>query len=138
MPFLKLGNANMSLTFSAQTNIILPLSFQLDKLRLIKERDDQLDNQSARYEDRLVELHSVIAELSRQLEQRAQERIPEEQDDVADDDDDDTRDDDDDEDVTTPMSENCDMEASIRIAEMSSRTSTDILDAQAVEASLKK
>ena len=32
---------------------------------MAKTKDEQLDNTTARYEERLVELHSVIAELSR-------------------------------------------------------------------------
>ena len=39
--------------------------FQLEKLRMAKTKDNQLDSTAARYEERLVELHSVIAELSR-------------------------------------------------------------------------
>ena len=35
---------------------------------------------SSRYEERLVELHSVIAELSRQIEEKSRERIAEEED----------------------------------------------------------
>ena len=52
--------------------------FQLEKMRIIKERDDQLDNTTARYEERLVELHSVIAELSRQVEEKSRQQINEE------------------------------------------------------------
>ena len=47
-------------------------------MRIIKERDDQLDNTTARYEERLVELHSVIAELSRQVEEKSRQQINEE------------------------------------------------------------
>ena len=53
--------------------------FQLEKLRLAKEKDDTLDCTTARYEERLVELHSVIAELSRQLEERKLNEINEEE-----------------------------------------------------------
>ena len=52
---------------------------QLEKLRLAKEKDDQLDCTTARYEERLVELHSVIAELSRQLEEKSRDQINEEE-----------------------------------------------------------
>ena len=44
---------------------ILFIFFQLEKLRMAKTKDNQLDSTAARYEERLVELHSVIAELSR-------------------------------------------------------------------------
>ena len=44
---------------------------------MAKEKDDQLDSTTARYEERLVELHSVIAELSRQVEERSREQIHE-------------------------------------------------------------
>ena len=47
-------------------------------MRIVKERDDQLDNSCARYEERLVELHSVIAELSRQVEEKSRQQINEE------------------------------------------------------------
>ncbi len=81
---------------------------------------------SSRYEERLVELHSVIAELSRQVEERAKEKIVEEDDD---DDDDDVgrRKNDDDDDVGRRKND----------AEVASRTSTDI-DAQAVEVNKNK
>ena len=44
---------------------LLTFFFQLEKLRMAKTKDNQLDSTAARYEERLVELHSVIAELSR-------------------------------------------------------------------------
>ena len=47
---------------------ILLFFFQLEKLRMAKTKDNQLDSTAARYEERLVELHSVIAELSRLVE----------------------------------------------------------------------
>ena len=37
-----------------------------------------MDSMSSRYEERLIELHSVIAELSRQVEEKSRERIAEE------------------------------------------------------------
>ena len=46
---------------------------------MAKEKDDQLDCTTARYEERLVELHSVIAELSRQLEEKNRDQINEEE-----------------------------------------------------------
>ena len=84
-----------------------------------------------RYEERLVELHSVIAELSRQLELREGEKIveeeepeEEEQEGEGERDPEQGRDANDDQ-----------VEADARVqSEQASRTSTDIIDAQAVEA----
>ena len=89
-------------------------------MRLSDERDAQLDSQSSRYEERLVELHSVIAELTRQLEAKANEEEEEE------------------DEITEEAAdyEEEDGEASSRAgpgSEMESRTSTDIIDAKAVE-----
>lgn len=94
----------------------------MEKLRLLQSRDDQLESQSCRYEERLVELHSVIAELTRQLEQREADRIQEEEEEEVDE-------------VTT-VEEEQEVEAAEAVAatELDSRTSTDILDAEAVEA----
>jgi hypothetical protein len=87
-----------------------------------------MDTMSSRYEERLVELHSVIAELSRQAEERSRDRIAEE------DDDDDASDAD-----LRRRNDGCD--AAVRRQNVegddqdaASRTSTDI-DAQAVEVS---
>ena len=91
---------------------------QLEKLRMAKEKDDLLDNTTSRYEERLVELHSVIAELSRQVEERHREQIAEE------DSEDNTDDDNDDRTVSNPLTNEA--------LAVASRTSTDI-DAQAVE-----
>ena len=91
-----------------------------------------MDSMSSRFEERLVELHSVIAELSRQMEDKSREKILEEDDNGDDDDDDDVTsrrkngDNDDDDDVRSPRKDNLDSH------EVASRTSTDI-DAQAVE-----
>lgn len=52
-----------------------------------------MDSMSSRFEERLVELHSVIAELSRQVEERSKDKILEEEDDNVEDDDDDEADD---------------------------------------------
>ena len=112
---------------------------------MCRERDDILDNQSLRYEERLVELHSVIAELSRQLEQKSRERITEE-------DDDDTADADNDADTTCENNSDIFQEASGKHngtktvldsqtgnklasskSDVLSRTSTDVIDAEAVE-----
>ena len=80
---------------------------QLEKLRLAKEKDDQLDCTTARYEERLVELHSVIAELSRQLEEKSRDQINEEE----------SGDDDEDEEDETEKNE-----------AVESRTSTEVND----------
>ena len=88
-------------------------------MRLSDERDAQLDSQSSRYEERLVELHSVIAELTRQLEAKANKE--EEEDEITEE---------------AADYEEEDGEASSRAgpgSEMESRTSTDIIDAKAVE-----
>ena len=78
---------------------------------MAKEKDDQLDNTAARYEERLVELHSVIAELSRQVEERSREQINED-------------------------SEEDEEEDTVNNEALASRTSTEV-DAQAVEVSSK-
>ena len=57
---------------------------------MAKEKDDQLDCTTSRYEERLVELHSVIAELSRQLEEKNREQINEEETDDEEEEEDDT------------------------------------------------
>ncbi|KAK7067309.1 hypothetical protein SK128_003168 [Halocaridina rubra] len=51
---------------------------QLEKLRVERESEDRLDTQAARYEERLTELHSVIAELSRKIDQQRINVIAEE------------------------------------------------------------
>ena len=79
---------------------------------MAKEKDDQLDNTAARYEERLVELHSVIAELSRQVEERSREQINED-------------------------SEEDEEEDTVNNEALASRTSTEV-DAQAVEVSSKQ
>ena len=40
---------------------------QLERLRLVQESEERLERQSNQYEERLTELHSVIAELTRKL-----------------------------------------------------------------------
>ncbi len=90
-------------------------------MRLLKERDAQLEAQSLRHEERLVELHSVIAELTRQLEVKARERIQEEEEEeVAE------------EEVVEEVTLKEELEQAA--LEMQSGTSTDILDAEAVAA----
>lgn len=45
---------------------------QLEKLQAARDREDRLEQQAQRYEERIIELHSVIAELSKKLDlQRA-------------------------------------------------------------------
>ncbi|XP_076311580.1 colorectal mutant cancer protein-like isoform X2 [Tachypleus tridentatus] len=45
---------------------------QLDRMRLARDHEERLDQQAQRYEERLTELHSIIAELSKKLDiQRA-------------------------------------------------------------------
>jgi hypothetical protein len=85
---------------------------------MAKEKDDQLDSTTARYEERQVELHSVIAELSRQVEERARDQIAEE----------DTDEDDDEDDETVGGQHD---------VALASRTSTEV-NAQAVEVSCSK
>ena len=41
---------------------------QTERLRQQREGEDRLEQQAARYEDRLIELHSVIAELHKKLD----------------------------------------------------------------------
>ena len=74
---------------------------------MAKTKDDQLDSTAARYEERLVELHSVIAELSRQVEERSREQINED-------------------------SEEDEEEDTVNNVALASTTSTEV-DAQAVE-----
>ncbi|XP_066965341.1 colorectal mutant cancer protein isoform X1 [Macrobrachium rosenbergii] len=52
---------------------------QLEKVRVERESEDKLDLQAARYEERLTELHSVIAELSRKIDQQRINVIAEEE-----------------------------------------------------------
>ncbi|GBM82297.1 Colorectal mutant cancer protein [Araneus ventricosus] len=51
---------------------------QLDRLRLVREQEERLDQQAQRYEERLTELHSVIAELTKKLEAQRANVIKEE------------------------------------------------------------
>ncbi|KAK8749036.1 hypothetical protein OTU49_015651, partial [Cherax quadricarinatus] len=52
---------------------------QLEKVRVERESEDRLDSQAQRYEERLTELHSVIAELSRKIDQQRISVIAEEE-----------------------------------------------------------
>lgn len=76
---------------------------------MAKEKDDQLDSTIGRYEERLVELHSVIAELTRQVEERSRDQIHED-------------------------SEEDEEEDTVNNVALASTTSTEV-DAQAVEVS---
>ena len=118
------------------------LCLQLEKLRICRDRDDILDNQSLRYEERLVELHSVIAELSRQLEQKARERIvEEEEEDVENDADTSCEQNSDTYPVAsekscngiTPIDKPSDQNHPASKSDVLSRTSTDLIDAEAIE-----
>lgn len=52
---------------------------QLEKVRVERESEDRLDSQAQHYEERLTELHSVIAELSRKIDQQRINVIAEEE-----------------------------------------------------------
>ncbi|KAG1675837.1 Colorectal mutant cancer protein [Nymphon striatum] len=51
---------------------------QLERINLVKTSEDRLDQQSERYEERITELHSVIAELSKKLNHQQANIIREE------------------------------------------------------------
>ncbi|XP_049785034.1 colorectal mutant cancer protein isoform X1 [Schistocerca cancellata] len=53
---------------------------QLEKLRLVAETEERAELQAQRYEERLTELHSVIAELTRKIERQRSLVIREEED----------------------------------------------------------
>ncbi|KAJ9578304.1 hypothetical protein L9F63_005470, partial [Diploptera punctata] len=55
---------------------------QLEKLRLVAETEERAELQAQRYEERLTELHSVIAELSRKIE-RQRALVIREEDDIS-------------------------------------------------------
>jgi hypothetical protein len=55
---------------------------QLEKLRLVAETEERAELQAQRYEERLTELHSVIAELSRKID-RQRALVIREEDDVS-------------------------------------------------------
>lgn len=59
--------------------LIRTFSQQLEKVRVERESEDRLDSQAQRYEERLTELHSVIAELSRKIDQQRINVIAEEE-----------------------------------------------------------
>ncbi len=41
---------------------------QVERSRLLRENEDRLDQQAIRYEERITELHSVIAELNKKID----------------------------------------------------------------------
>lgn len=51
---------------------------QLEQLHLAREREERLEQQAQRYEERITELHSVIAELSKKLDMHRAAVIKEE------------------------------------------------------------
>ena len=99
---------------------------QMEKFQLAQERDDVMDQQSSRYEERLVELHSVIAELSKQCEAKGARDVEEDEEERGGDD------------ASTPIYADVvvveEEDDKKEAADTRSRTSTDVLDAEAVEA----
>jgi len=59
---------------------------QLERLRLVQESEERLERQSSQYEERLTELHGVIAELTRKLNRQQYNVINEEGEEAEDDD----------------------------------------------------
>jgi hypothetical protein len=51
---------------------------QVERLSASKKKEEEMDNLTTRYEERIIELHSVIAELSRQVEEKSRRKIAEE------------------------------------------------------------
>ena len=43
-------------------------TLQTEKLRIQREAEDRLEQQTVRYEERITELHSVIAELRKKID----------------------------------------------------------------------
>ena len=50
----------------------------MERLGAAKKKEEEMDNLTMRYEERIIELHSVIAELSRQVEEKSRRKIVEE------------------------------------------------------------
>ena len=48
-------------------NIVICI-FQVERSRLLRDNEDRLDQQAIRYEERITELHSVIAELNKKID----------------------------------------------------------------------
>lgn len=48
--------------------VFLCVSLQLERARYMQDNDDRLDQQAVRYEERITELHSVIAELNKKID----------------------------------------------------------------------
>jgi hypothetical protein len=65
---------------------LLCINFQLEKMVISREFEDKLEAESQRYEERMTELHCVIAELRRKLEQQRGHAIAEDDEDLAEDD----------------------------------------------------
>ncbi|XP_077997044.1 colorectal mutant cancer protein-like isoform X2 [Glandiceps talaboti] len=55
---------------------------QAERARLIREQDERIESQAQRYEDRIIELHSVIAELNKKLD-RSQGNVIREEDEYS-------------------------------------------------------
>ena len=52
----------------------------MERVRAERETEDRLDTQAAQYEERLTELHSVIAELTRKIDQQQRNSVIQEDD----------------------------------------------------------
>ncbi|XP_041459959.1 colorectal mutant cancer protein-like [Lytechinus variegatus] len=52
---------------------------QLERARYLQDNDDKLDQQAVRYEERITELHSVIAELNKKIDRSHGNTIQEEE-----------------------------------------------------------
>ena len=44
------------------------VSFQMERAKLQRDNEERLDQQAVRYEERITELHSVIAELNKKID----------------------------------------------------------------------
>jgi hypothetical protein len=66
--------------------ILLCYMLQLEKMVISREFEEKLEAESQRYEERMTELHCVIAELRRKLEQQRGHAIAEDDEDLAEDD----------------------------------------------------
>ena len=47
---------------------IFVVSFQMERAKLQRDNEERLDQQAVRYEERITELHSVIAELNKKID----------------------------------------------------------------------
>ena len=63
-----------SFRFESLVSFFFPLTkkkfspAQVERSRLLRENEDRLDQQAVRYEERITELHSVIAELNKKID----------------------------------------------------------------------